>query len=237
MPWRVARFQIGSVLPREAESEGALLSARFEKMHGLCNGDDISLHELDVAMGDDGAPLLTMILCIPFLFPVPLPGLSSIFGLAIIFLEVRTFFKEPPPLPSFVGRRRVRRETVEKLSRHARDAALKIEHALFPRLRLLTEGAGRWFLSASTILAAVALCLPFPPVIPLTNTIPALAIIMLAAAMVFRDGLLALLGHAFHISAWLYFWLVGEALYLVLAAIYRRLEPLLQPLLQSLGLL
>lgn len=206
-------------------------------MHELCNGHDISLEELDRALGEDGAPLLTMLLCVPFLFPMPLPGLSSIFGLAIIFLEVRTFFREPPPLPAFVGRRRVRRDTVEKLSRYARDAALKIEHTLVPRLPLLTEGLGRRFLSTSIILASVALCLPFPPVIPLTNTIPAVAIMLLSAAMVFRDGLLALAGHLVHLGAWVYFWLIGGALFLVLQALYERVAPFLEPFLLRLGVL
>ncbi len=200
-----------------------MLSERFEKIHELCEGHDISLGELDRAMGEDGAPLITMVLCVPFLFPVPLPGLSTAFGLFIMFLEVRTFYKVPPPLPRFLGKRRVSRETISKLSIHARDLVRKVEHIFVPRLPLLTEGWGRKLLSASMILACVALCLPIPPVIPLTNTIPAVAIVLLSIAMVFRDGLMALLGHLVHLAAWLYFWLVGGALYLVMAAIYEKL--------------
>jgi hypothetical protein len=214
-----------------------VLSARFAKMHELCDGHDISLHELDRALGEDGAPLLTILLCVPFLFPMPLPGFSSVFATVIIFLEARTFFREPPALPGFVGRRRVSRDFVEKLSRRAKDASLKVEHAFTPRLGLLTEGLGRRLLSVSVIFAAIALFLPIPPVIPLTNTIPALAIMLLSAAMIFKDGVLAILGHLVHLGAWVYFWLIGGALVLLAQAAHEKLWPLVEPFFARIGFL
>jgi hypothetical protein len=202
-----------------------LLSARFQKIHELCDGHDISLNELDVALGEDGAPLLTLLLCVPFLFPVPLPGLSSIFGFAIIFLEMRTFYAVPPPLPGFVGKRRISRILIERMSRRASDAIVRIEHVFFPRLERVTGGIGRRLVSVAIIVSAIGLSLPFPPVIPLTNTIPALAIILLSIGMIFRDGIVAVVGYSVAVFTWIYYVMVGGALFLVLEKIWEWIKP------------
>lgn len=206
-----------------------MLSARFQKIHELCVGHDMSLDELDVALGEDGAPLLTILLCIPFLFPVPLPGLSFVFGCAIIFLEMRTFFTVPPPLPTFLGRRRVSRALIERLSRRASDALVRIEHVFFPRLEGVTQGIGRRMVSLAIIVSAIGLSLPFPPVIPLTNTFPALAIILLSIGMIFRDGLVACIGYFVAVFTWVYYVLMGGALFLVLEKIWEWVHPFLKP--------
>jgi len=202
-----------------------LLSARFQKIHELCVGNDMSLNELDVALGEDGAPLLTILLCIPFLFPVPLPGLSSIFGFAIIFLEMRTFYAVPPPLPEFVGKRRISRSLIERLSRHASGGLVRIEHIFFPRLAKITQGFGRRLVSVAIIVSAIGLSLPFPPVIPLTNTIPALAIILLSIGMIFRDGIVAVVGYSVAVFTWIYYIMVGGALFLMLEKIWEWIKP------------
>ncbi len=202
-----------------------MLSARFQKIHELCDGHDISLNELDVALGEDGAPLLTLLLCVPFLFPVPLPGLSSIFGFAIIFLEMRTFYAVPPPLPGFVGKRRISRILIERMSRRASDAIVRIEHVFFPRLERVTGGIGRRLVSVAIIVSAIGLSLPFPPVIPLTNTIPALAIILLSIGMIFRDGIVAVVGYSVAVFTWIYYVMVGGALFLVLEKIWEWIKP------------
>jgi hypothetical protein len=65
------------------------------------------------------------------------------------------------------------------------------------------------------------LCLPLPPLIPLSNTIPALSILLLTAGMVERDGLLVLLGYVTNLAAWLYFILMFVLLGDGLKALFR----------------
>lgn len=197
-----------------------MLSARFSSLMELCKESSISLHDLDRSLGEDGAPLFIIILCFPFFLPMPLPGVSTAFGMAIIFLEARTYFKTPPPLPRFIGQRHLSKDFVEKLSQKGQVFFSKIEHIFAPRLALLTEGPGRFILSTAVVLSAIGLSLPFPPVIPFTNTLPAIAIVFLSAAMVFRDGLLAIIGHIVHICTWTYYAFVGGALFLAIERIF-----------------
>ena len=55
------------------------------------------------------------------------------------------------------------------------------------------------------------LSLPLPPLIPFSNTIPAFAVLFLAAGMIERDGLLVLIGHCVNVAAWIYFSLMFAA--------------------------
>ena len=49
------------------------------------------------------------------------------------------------------------------------------------------------------------LCLPLPPLIPFSNFIPALSIVLLTAGLMERDGLVVLIGYVVNIAAWIYF--------------------------------
>ena len=61
-------------------------------------------------------------------------------------------------------------------------------------------------------LASGGLLLLLPLPIPFTNTIPAWAVVLLAAGMMQRDGLLVLLGHCMTLASWAFIalcWLPG----------------------------
>jgi len=47
--------------------------------------------------------------------------------------------------------------------------------------------------------------MPLPPLIPFSNTIPAVSVLLLTAGLMERDGLLVLFGHVANIGAWIYF--------------------------------
>ena len=52
----------------------------------------------------------------------------------------------------------------------------------------------------------------FRPLIPLSNTIPAVSVVFLTAGMVERDGLLVAAGYVVNIGAWIYFALLSTGL-------------------------
>ena len=63
--------------------------------------------------------------------------------------------------------------------------------------------------TTTIILAAILLAIPIPPVIPFTNTIPAIAIMLLAFGWLCQDGVLILTGIVFFLAACLYFTMIG----------------------------
>jgi len=56
------------------------------------------------------------------------------------------------------------------------------------------------------------LLLPLPPLVPLSNTIPAVSVVLLTIGLIERDGVFVLAGYFVNIAAWIYFAMMGAAL-------------------------
>ena len=74
-----------------------------------------TLHELLEKLGERGLLMFCMILTIPFLFPVSIPGTSAPFGLMIAFIGVGLIVDRPPWLPDRFMNRRFPREQLGPL--------------------------------------------------------------------------------------------------------------------------
>jgi hypothetical protein len=96
--------------------------------------------------------------------------------------------------------------------RKSANISRRFEHLIRPRLLQLTHGATlNRFNGLALVFAALLLMAPLP-LIPLTNTLPAVAILLLAAGMAERDGVLVLAGYAATLISTAY---VGLLLYAV----------------------
>lgn len=143
-----------------------------------------------------GLQILAIILCLPFLSPVSIPGLSIPFGLAIGICGLRIAFRHQPWLPEFIARRRISFVVLEKMLRFGIVIHTKLEKILRARwLSLVESHAAQMGAGLTIALSAFFLSLPIPPPFPFTNTIPGFAIILIALGMLERDGLLILSGY------------------------------------------
>lgn len=182
-----------------------MVSKRLEAIKGLQPDANLTLRQIDEIFGDDGAPVTILFLCLPFLFPMPIPGISTAFGFAIILLTIRIAWPKPLPLPKFTDRITLSGKVMTQIAEMSLKHVLKVEKYIKPRASYLTVGGSKVFAAGAMILASIALALPIPPVIPLTNTIPAIAISLFALGILMRDGVMIVLGHVFHIASWVYF--------------------------------
>ncbi|MBM3383466.1 MAG: exopolysaccharide biosynthesis protein [Betaproteobacteria bacterium] len=182
-----------------------MVSKRLEQVRGIDPNSTVTLRAIDEMFGDDGAPLTIIFLCLPFLFPMPIPGISTAFGLAIILLTFRIVSPIALPLPRIADRIVLNGKTVSIIADKSFSYVVKIENYVKPRAQFMTSGLSRWLSALGMILSAVALALPIPPVIPLTNTLPALAITFFSLGLLMRDGLMIVLGHLMHLTSWAYF--------------------------------
>ncbi|TWW08548.1 hypothetical protein E3A20_23240, partial [Planctomyces bekefii] len=81
----------------------------------IATGESITVGEIESILHRRGFATLSLILCIPFIQPVPLPGLSIAFGLAIMALGLRLAFGSAGGLPEFIQRRAIYPKTLKKL--------------------------------------------------------------------------------------------------------------------------
>jgi hypothetical protein len=168
--------------------------------------DSLTVAELRDTVGQDGLLLLTALLTLVFMIPVSVPGVSTVFGAAILMVGVCRLFGRNLWLPK---RFREREFPSDKL-RTALTAGMKWFHRLERisrphRWRWLTSGGLMAFLNHSAIiLGALLLMMPFG-LVPFSNTLPALALLFLAIGLLQRDGACILLGHLTNVATIVYF--------------------------------
>ncbi len=170
----------------------------------------VTLREVIYVMRGRAYLLLVVLLTLPFLTLIPLPGLSTPFGLVIAAIALRLALGQRPWLPTRWQRLALPVGFLQRVLTVARWIIRWLEKLLRPRWAWLTKTPALKQLHAFTmLLASLVLLLPLP--IPFTNSFPAWAILLLAGGLLERDGVAVLLGYVVFAAGVLYFVFLGEA--------------------------
>lgn len=153
-----------------------------------------SVQDADITLGDlmdqlEGRvyTMLLVLLSLPFCQPVLLPGLSTPFGVVIALLGLRFSMRQRPWLPQRLLATKLTAKFLPAVMRGSAKLLGAMEKLLHPRLIWLFEYRLTQFLAGSAIfVCGLFLLLPLP--IPLSNMIPALTVVLAAAAFSERDG-------------------------------------------------
>jgi len=166
----------------------------------------ITLSELIQRVGNDGLLILVTLLTLVFLIPVSIPGVSTVFGAAILLISISRLFGRNLWIPSKIEHRIIGTRKLRPLLRKALSWLKKLERVSRPnRIQWLVAGGTIAVINnLALILGAVLLMMPFG-LIPFSNTFPAVAILFLAIGLLQRDGLCILLGHVSNVVTILYF--------------------------------
>ena len=166
--------------------------------------EGLTLAGLLERLGARGLLMFCMVLTFPFLLPVSIPGTSAPFGLLVALIGLGILVNRPPWLPDKLMQRRISGEKLVPLL--AKGAALfsRIEKIIHPRLLALTHGAlmVRWN-GVMLTLSGILLIAPIPVIF--SNTLPAYAVLFLAAGSLERDGFAILTGYAMLLATIAYF--------------------------------
>jgi hypothetical protein len=192
----------------------------LETLDRLFSGDRRSSLTLDEFLaGLDGRSYAFAIaaLNLPNCIPTGIPWLSTITGLPMVFLLVQFFSgRTVPSLPPFIGRRGLRRGSLQRFLGHARGFIRWLENAVHVRHEWWVNGLPRRLLLIAWAANIVILALP----IPFDNLLPAWAILFFCLALIEDDGVMAMLGWLLSVltAVWTIFLLmIGRAA--VMAAI------------------
>jgi hypothetical protein len=190
-------------LPPPAPPEDAPLpplSSDLEALLASACGHPMTLEQLHGALRGRGVAMLLLLLALPFCF-LPIPGLSTPFGFAILLIGFRIACRQTPWLPQFILRRTISASQLQTVLNSALRFARIMEKVVRPRWHLWHHWPGSKTLIGLSIAAGGGLLLlPLP--VPFSNTVPAWAIVFLTAGMMERDGLMVLLGHALTVAGW-----------------------------------
>ena len=200
------------------------LSVELEDLRGRLGQRPVTLREVIYKLRGRAYTLILILLALPFITPIPLPGLSTPFGLAIAFIALRLVLGQRPWLPMKLQRKQLPAGFFDKVFAVAGKVIALLESFLRPRLALISAPGPMQQLHALFILiSALVLLLPLP--IPFSNSFPAWTILLLAAGLLERDGLFVLLGYLVFVLGVLYFILLGEAAQHMVDAMVRWFSP------------
>lgn len=185
---------------------GEPLSQRLRTLVRSLPRSGITLSELIHQVGNDGLLILTALLTLVFLIPVSIPGVSTVFGAAILLIGMSRLLGRELWIPSKIKHRTIGTKKLRPLLRKALPWLQKIERISRPnRIQwLVANGPIQHLNNASLILGAVLLMMPFG-LIPFSNTFPAVALLFFSIGLLQRDGVCVLLGHISNVATIVYF--------------------------------
>ena len=150
----------------------------------------LTLHEIRDRLDERAYGLLILLLSIPCLVP-GLYGVPQVVGLIVILLAGQMLVgREEPWLPRWFLNLRCRGSWLKAMADFAETKLGWIDRLSRPRLRRFADGPGEKLAAVFMILATVTI------VMPLTNTIPSIALALLSVGLIQRDGLFVLAGCA-----------------------------------------
>ncbi|MCV0393970.1 MAG: exopolysaccharide biosynthesis protein [Rhizobiaceae bacterium] len=189
----------------EFQDTSETLRQTLEKTIDEIDGRQVTLREIMKHTGEQGLLLLCALLTLPFLLPVSIPGVSTVFGLAIIMISIGITLNRTPWLPGRITDRPIDSGKLVPTLKRGAGIVEKIETVIKPRLKAVTEGAAvNRFNGLMLLYGGVLLLFPLG-LVPFSNTLPGYGILFLAVGISQRDGLLVVAGYVMMIATTIYF--------------------------------
>ena len=155
----------------------------------------MTLRELLALVGEQGLLVFCGVLAAPFLLPITVPGMSTVFGLPMLLIGFAVMASRVPWLPERLLDRAIPATTARTVLQKACGWAERFEHVVRPRWLALSEGRAVNAVNGALIIIAVLLLMAPLPLIPFVNSLPALAVILLCFGMAERDGMVISAGY------------------------------------------
>jgi len=189
--------------PKKLSEEIAALRDRFAEAP-LTLGDVVNV------LQGRAWTFVLILLALPFITPIPLPFLSTPFGMAIGLISLRLALGQRPWLPKRLLEKPLPPGFFGKVLQFAGRVLRVLERLLRPRLSWLAEAPLFVRLHALVMLAgALVLLLPLP--VPFTNAFPAWMIVLIAGGLLERDGVAVAAGYGVGAGGVGFFFFLGEA--------------------------
>ncbi len=169
------------------------ISDTFRRFVEDIGSRDTTLGELVKALGDRSLLVAIVFFSLPNCVPAP-PGIGSVFALPVLVVAWQLLRDYPSlRLPNGLARRRISAKALGWIANKGMRPLIWVERRCSPRMpRLVSHRAHRWIGAA---ILALALVVAFPG--PMTNFLPALAILAVTVGLLERDGLIVLGGLLF----------------------------------------
>ena len=224
--WNATR---GSQLPDDVErmndasqiagTQPLPLSKLLEHVISQHGGERLTLGELSARLRDRAWGGLLLIFAAINILPLP-PGATTVTGIPLLVLAAQLAAGRARPwFPRKLDQRGIGRDTIARLIAKIEPLEHRIERVLKPRLCQLTGHRAARVIGVISFLLSVILWLP----IPLGNHAPALAMTLFALALIYRDGVMAIMGAITSVISVFLVSLTAAAAWMAAVAVWQRI--------------
>lgn len=178
----------------------------------------LKVEEILAGFGSRSHAFLILFLCLPFIQPLPIFGLSTPIGLFISVIGLFMAFGRKPWLPKKFSQKHVSFSVIEKFCLSLIKILNKTEKWIRPR-------GGFWMSSRlakivdGILIAIFGVLLAMPLPVPFTNTIPGYFLLINAIGWLERDGIFLVISYVIAIVGIIFFVVLGggivEAIHLL----------------------
>lgn len=170
--------------------EAITISQRLSQLTHDAEGEAVTLDWILEQLHERAFGLFLLVLalpcCIPFLYGVP-----QIVALPLMFVSGQILLgRSTPWLPQRLGARQVAKTSLEGLAHRAGPWLRRIEAVSRPRLAALTRRPLDQLVGIALVVFSASILVPLPG----TNTVPGIAVVIVAMGLLQRDGILVVLG-------------------------------------------
>lgn len=207
-PPRPMRLESSPVAALPPPVAGVRFSSELRAMIARFTVERVRLDRLLAETQGRGFHFLLLLIALPFVGPIPLPGFSIPFGLVVTILGMRLAVGKPPWLPRFLRERSFDPKLLTRVLRGTSRLMEWMEIFLRPRLGFVEAHAIFSRFAGFLIgVSGLMLMLPFP--LPFSNSLPAWTVIFLAAGALGHDGLFFIFGCGSFVLSVAFFTLVA----------------------------
>jgi hypothetical protein len=151
----------------------------------------VSLSDVADCLGRKSICVWLLVLALPMALPVPLPGISVLFGVPLMLVSAELMLGyQRAWLPLLVARRSIARSDYVAMVARIQPTIRRLERLVRPRVSWLTSGWARFPIGLICLVLAAIITLP----VPLGHVVPGTAICLLAFGLMEGDGLVVGLG-------------------------------------------
>jgi len=166
----------------------------------------VTLAEIRDMLGEGSLLILVAVLSVVFVVPVSIPGVSTVFGTAILLVSVSRILGRGLWLPERIARRTISSEKLSIALSQGAKWLHRLEKISKPRrLCMLVRGKPVGFVNNAAMIAGTLMLMVPLGLVPFTNTLPALALLAFSIGLLQKDGLSVLGGHLLNLAAAIYF--------------------------------
>lgn len=168
--------------------EGALnqLTGLLEEKH-----NSFSIETITDSLGRHSFAMILLLFSLPFSFPITIPGFSTPFGLALLFLGLRFTVNKPLWLPEKIRKQHIKKKHLSKFVKILDKFLKKTRKIIKPRLL---------FVFKTPLITGILICLQsclmaMPIPLPFTNVFACVPLVLLGLGLLAGDGLFIVLGY------------------------------------------